>query len=233
MCFGCHQFTPDRRQFLPLAATSFAATTLFGRVSAFAASAMTNVNAKKLQTRNTSARLSCALSIFQGTVSRSPKRRRHGQQYLRAPTVAYRTSCCLPISNWASFLLLVTRATSSIRIRWARSNTEPNISESPLLLSWVMKDVALCRLLVQSWRSKRSSRGPSVPWSMPSFLLRRLFTASPAISSIIRSAKALSEPRRRFATKSQIVSHLIKADKVKVLAARYDLDSGGVEFLTS
>jgi carbonic anhydrase len=41
-----------------------------------------------------------------------------------------------------------------------------------------------------------------------------------------RTAKAI-------ATKSQIVSHLIKADKVKVLAARYDLDNGRVEFLTS
>jgi carbonic anhydrase len=37
----------------------------------------------------------------------------------------------------------------------------------------------------------------------------------------------------KIATKSQIVSHLIKADKVKVLAARYDLHSGRVEFLTS
>jgi carbonic anhydrase len=36
----------------------------------------------------------------------------------------------------------------------------------------------------------------------------------------------------KIATESQIVSHLIKADKVKVLAARYDLDSGRVEFLT-
>jgi carbonic anhydrase len=36
----------------------------------------------------------------------------------------------------------------------------------------------------------------------------------------------------KIATKSQIVSHLIHAKKVKVLAARYDLDSGAVEFLT-
>jgi carbonic anhydrase len=38
---------------------------------------------------------------------------------------------------------------------------------------------------------------------------------------------------KTIATKSQIVSHLIKADKVKVLAARYDLHNGRVEFLTS
>jgi carbonic anhydrase len=36
----------------------------------------------------------------------------------------------------------------------------------------------------------------------------------------------------QIATKSQIVSHLIRAKKIKVLAARYDLDSGRVEFLT-
>jgi carbonic anhydrase len=45
MCLGCHVFTPDRRQLLSLAATSFAATTLFGRASAFAAGTMTNVTA--------------------------------------------------------------------------------------------------------------------------------------------------------------------------------------------
>jgi carbonic anhydrase len=36
----------------------------------------------------------------------------------------------------------------------------------------------------------------------------------------------------KIATRSQIVSHLIREKKVKVLAARYDLDSGAVEFLT-
>jgi carbonic anhydrase len=36
----------------------------------------------------------------------------------------------------------------------------------------------------------------------------------------------------KIATKSEIVSHFIKASKVKVLAARYDLDNGRVEFLT-
>jgi carbonic anhydrase len=37
---------------------------------------------------------------------------------------------------------------------------------------------------------------------------------------------------RKIATESEIVADLIKANKVKVLAARYDLDSGQVEFLT-
>jgi carbonic anhydrase len=36
----------------------------------------------------------------------------------------------------------------------------------------------------------------------------------------------------KVATKSAIVSHLIKAGKVKVVAARYDLEDGRVEFLT-
>ena len=35
----------------------------------------------------------------------------------------------------------------------------------------------------------------------------------------------------KVATKSEIVSHLIKANKVKVIAARYDLENGRVEFL--
>jgi carbonic anhydrase len=36
----------------------------------------------------------------------------------------------------------------------------------------------------------------------------------------------------KIATQSQIISQLIHAKRVKVLAARYDLDSGSVEFLT-
>jgi carbonic anhydrase len=45
MCLVCHGFTPDLRQFLPFVAASFAATVLFGRASAFAAGAVTNVTA--------------------------------------------------------------------------------------------------------------------------------------------------------------------------------------------
>jgi carbonic anhydrase len=36
---------------------------------------------------------------------------------------------------------------------------------------------------------------------------------------------------KQVATRSEIVSHLIKSGKVKVVAARYDLDDGRVEFL--
>ena len=70
----------------------------------------------------------------------------------------------------------------------------------------------------------------------------------PMINAIVPAAKAVygkpgdfventvRENAKRaattIATKSRIVSHLIHANKVKVLAARYDLDSGQVEFLT-
>ena len=36
---------------------------------------------------------------------------------------------------------------------------------------------------------------------------------------------------KQVATKSKIVADLVKAGKVKVLAARYDLDEGRVEYL--
>ena len=36
---------------------------------------------------------------------------------------------------------------------------------------------------------------------------------------------------RQIATKSKIVADLIKAGKVKVVAARYDLDEGRVEYI--
>ena len=66
---------------------------------------------------------------------------------------------------------------------------------------------------------------------MPSFPPRRPFADSPAIlldNTVRESAKRTAA---KVATKSEIVSHLIKAKKVKVMAARYDLDNGRVEFL--
>lgn len=70
----------------------------------------------------------------------------------------------------------------------------------------------------------------------------------PMVNAIVPSAKAVygkpgdfvdntvRENAKRaavkIATQSQIVSHLIHAKKVKIFAARYDLDSGRVEFLT-
>jgi len=68
------------------------------------------------------------------------------------------------------------------------------------------------------------------------------------VNAIVPAAKAVRGPPGDFvdnagresakraaakvATKSEIVSHLIKAKKVKVMAARYDLDDGRVEFLS-
>ena len=46
----------------------------------------------------------------------------------------------------------------------------------------------------------------------------------PATSSTIRSAE---RPRRRSSSASAIVGDMVKAGKVKVVAARYDLESSG------
>ena len=48
-------------------------------------------------------------------------------------------------------------------------------------------------------------------------------------NAVRESAKRTAQ---KVATESEIVASLIKTQKVKVLAARYDLDSGQVEFLT-
>ena len=47
-----------------------------------------------------------------------------------------------------------------------------------------------------------------------------------------RRARTQKAGRAKVATKSEIVSHLIKENKVKVVAARYDLENGHVEFLS-
>jgi carbonic anhydrase len=48
-------------------------------------------------------------------------------------------------------------------------------------------------------------------------------------NAVRESAKRTAQ---KIATESEIVAHLIKTQKVRVLAARYDLDNGQVEFLT-
>ena len=70
----------------------------------------------------------------------------------------------------------------------------------------------------------------------------------PMVNAIVPAAKAMfgkpgdfvdntvresaKRTTKKVATRSQIVSHLVKDGKVKVVAARYDLDNGRVEFLT-
>jgi len=70
----------------------------------------------------------------------------------------------------------------------------------------------------------------------------------PMVEAIVPAAKAvhgrpgdfvdntIRESAKRtaaqVASKSQIVAQLVKTGKVKVVAARYDLDRGSVEFLT-
>jgi carbonic anhydrase len=48
-------------------------------------------------------------------------------------------------------------------------------------------------------------------------------------NAVRESAKRTAQ---KIATESEFVASLIKTQKVKVLAARYDLDSGQVDFLT-
>jgi len=239
MCVVCHGFTPDRRQFLSLAATSFATTALFDRTSAFAAGATTNVTADEAI-----ARLKAA-----------------NEKYLSAPELCstdlarQREQVAQAQSPWATILtcsdsrvppellfadlrlgeLFVARNAGNIADTDTMGTIEYGADHLGIPLVVVLGHercgaVSAACAVVEKHETFPGSIGPMVDAIVP---VAKAVFGNPGdfVDNTVReNAKRTAI---KIATKSQIVSHLIKADKVKVLAARYDLDDGRVEFLTA
>jgi carbonic anhydrase len=87
---------------------------------------------------------------------------------------------------------------------------------------------AACKV-VEEHTKLPGSIGPMVNAIVPAAMAVRGKPGDFVDNTVRESAKRTAV---KVATKSEIVSHLIKANKVKVLAARYDLDDGRVEFLS-
>ncbi len=238
MCVACREFAPDRRKFLTLSAAGIAATGLFGARLAFAADATTNVTADEAMA----------------------KLKAGNEKYVSAPQVcaadlaAQRGQVAKAQTPWATILtcadsrvppellfgglgvgeLFVARNAGNMADTATMGTIEYGAAELGVPLIVVMGHdrcgaVAAACAVVEKHAKFPGSIGPMVNAIVP------------AAKAVYRKPgdfldNAISESAKRTATKiaskSKIVSHLVKANKVKVAAARYNLDNGRVEFLT-
>jgi carbonic anhydrase len=239
MCLDCHGFAPDRRQFLPLVAASFAATALFGRASAFAAGAVTNVTADEAIARLKAANEKYISATELCAVDLSRQREQVAQAQTPWATILTCSDSRVPPELVFADLklgeLFVARNAGNLVDTDTMGTIEYGAEHLGIPLVVVLGHercgaVSAACAVVEKHEKFPGSIGPMVNAIVPAakavYGKPGDFIDNTVRESAKRTAKAI-------ATKSQIVSHLIKADKVKVLAARYDLDNGRVEFLTS
>ena len=238
MCATCRAFIPDRRKFLSLTAAAVAAVGFLGAPRAFAAGATTTITADealaKLKTGN--------------------------QKYVSVPEIctadlsAQREQIAKAQAPWAAILtcadsrvppellfggtglgeLFVARNAGNMADTATMGTIEYGVEHLGIPLVVVMGHercgavAAACEV---------ATKGTKFPGSI-----------GPMVAAIVPAAKAVygkpgdfvdntvRESAKRtaikIATRSPIVSHFVKDGKVKVVAARYGLDNGGVEFLS-
>jgi carbonic anhydrase len=238
MCLACQKSAPDRRNFLALSAAGLAAAGLFGPRSAFAAGATTGVTAdealEKLKAGN--AKYLSAPQICEADLSKQR------EQVAKTQTPWASIVTCsdsrvppeLLFGGTGLGELFVARNAGNMADTATMGTLEYGAEHLGVPLIVVMGHercgaVAAACSVVEKHASFPGSIGPMVEAIVPA--ARAVFhKPGDFIDNTVReSAKRTAA---KIATKSAIVSHLIKAGKVKVVAARYDLGDGRVEFLT-
>jgi carbonic anhydrase len=238
MCATCDQFLPDRRKFISLAAASVAATSAFGQSLAWAAGATTSVTADeaiaRLKAGNekyVSAPQVCAVDLL-----------KHREEVAKGQTPwATILSCAdsrvppeLLFGGLGVGELFVARNAGNMADTATMGTIEYGAEHLGVPVVVVLGHercgaVSAACQVVEKHTTFPGSIGPMVNAIVPA---AKAVDGKPGdfVDTAVReSAKRTAA---KIATKSEIVSHLIKDGKVKVLAARYDLDNGGVEFLT-
>jgi carbonic anhydrase len=238
MCIACSSFVPDRRRFRSLAAAGVAAASVLGARSAFAAGATTSVTPDEAL-----ARLKAG-----------------NEKYVAAPQVCavdllkHREDVAKGQTPWAAILscadsrvppellfgglgvgeLFIARNAGNMADTATMGTIEYGVEHLgvPLVVVMGHERCGAVAAACEWCRSTRNFRARSARWSMRSCRRPRPSMASRATSSTTPCAESAKRTTAKIATKSEIVSHFIKDNKVKVLAARYDLDDGWVEFLT-
>jgi carbonic anhydrase len=241
MCIACSSFTlnrlSDRRRFLSLAAAGVAAASTLGAGRVFAAGATTNVTADEAL-----ARLKAG-----------------NEKYVTAPQVCaedlskHRESVAKGQMPWAVILtcsdsrvppellfgglgvgeLFVARNAGNMADTATMGTIEYGVGQLGAPLIVVMGHercgaVAAACEVVEKHTKFPGSIGPMVDAIVPAAKAVFGKPGDFVENAIVESAKRTAT---KIATKSEIVSHSIKDSKAKVLAARYDLDNGRVEFL--
>jgi carbonic anhydrase len=238
MCDDCNRFALGRRRFLSLAA-GIAATRVFHMRPSFAASAAT-----------TSVTADEALA----------KLKAGNEQYVRAPQLCeldlstQREHVAKAQTPWATIIacsdsrdppellfgglglgeLFVARNAGNMVDTATMGTIEYGAEHLGVPLIVIMDHercgavVAACEV-VEKHTKLPGSIGPMVNAIVPAAKAVRGNPGDFVDNTVRESAKRTAT---KVATKSEIVSHLIKEKKVKVVAARYDLDDGRVEFLS-
>jgi carbonic anhydrase len=241
MCIACASLTanrlPNRRRFLSLAAAGVAAASVLGTGHAFAAGATTSVTADEAL-----ARLKAG-----------------NEKYVTAPQVCaadllkHREEVAKGQMPWAVILtcsdsrvppellfggvgvgeLFVARNAGNMADTATMGTIEYGVEHLGAPLVVVMGHercgaVAAACEVVEKHTKFPGSIGPMVDAIVPA---AKAVLGKPGdfVDNAVReSAKRTAT---QIATKSEIVSHFVKDGKAKVLAARYDLDDGRIEFL--
>ncbi len=239
MCVECDKFNVDRRKFLSLSAAGIAAASFFVPRRSFAAGAATT----SVTADEAFAKLKAGNERYVGA-----------PQLCAVELLKQRDSVAKGQTPWATILacsdsrvppellfgglgvgeLFVARNAGNMVDTATMGTIEYGAEHLGVPLIVVMGHercgaVAAACAVVEKHEKFPGSIGPMVNAIVPAARTVRGQPGDFVDNTVRESAKRTAT---KVATKSEIVSHLIKAKKVKVMAARYDLDEGRVEFLS-
>ncbi|HML07300.1 MAG TPA: carbonic anhydrase [Xanthobacteraceae bacterium] len=237
MCVACDKFAPDRRKFLSLSALSIAATGFVSMRFAFAADATTNVTADEAIARLKAGNEKYVSAPQVCAVDLAKQREQVAKAQMPWATIIACSDSRVPPELLFGGLglgeLFVARNAGNMADTATMGTIEYGAEHLGIPLIVVMGHqgcgaVAAACAVVEKHAKFPGSIGPMVNAIVPAAKAVYRKPGDFVDNTVRESAKRTAT---KIATKSKIVSHLIKANKVKVLAARYDLDDGHVEFL--
>ena len=237
MCVGCKTLELGRRKFLSLAAASIASSAVLGAGHAFSAGDTTSVTADEALARlkagnekYLSAPQVCAADL-------SNQRERVAKVQTPWATVITCSDSRVPPELLFGGLglgeLFVARNAGNMVDTATMGTIEYGAEHLGVPLIVVLGHercgavAAACEVVTKRTKLP-GSIGPMVDAIVPAAKAVRGKPGDFVENAVRESAKRTAV---KVATKSAIVSHLIKEKKVKVIAARYDLDDGRVEIL--
>src|SRR6201987_5771818 len=241
MCIACSSYVPsygpNRRRFLSLAAAGVTAASVLGARSAFAAGTTTSVTPEEALARlkagnekYVTAPQVCAIDLL-----------KHREDVAKGQTPWAAILTCSDSGGPPELLfgglgvgeLFVARNAGNMADTATTGTIEYGVEHLGVPLVLVMGHercgaVAAACEVVDKHIKLPGSIGPMVDAIVPAAKAVYGKPGDFVDNTVRESAKRTAA---KISTKSEIVSHLVKEGKVKVLAARYDLDDGRVEFL--
>ena len=238
MCVVCHDFAPDRRKFIALSAASLAAVGFLGGGPSFAEGPATSVTADEAIAR----------------LKAGNEKYVNGPQLCEVDLVSHREQVAKAQAPWGTIIacsdsrvppellfggvgvgeLFVARNAGNMVDTATMGTIEYGAQHLGVPLVVVMGHkrcgaVSAACAVVEKHEKFPGSIGPMVMAIVPTAKAVHGKPGDFVDNTVRESAKRTA---KKIANTSHIISHLIKGNKVKVLAAYYDLDDGHVEFLS-